>query len=339
MGHAHSHAAIRSAVEVVNRRAVPRYSLPPSMSFYYLVSGFRLASEVELPTLQPVPAFERVDINFTLDSATVPSPSDWFLERRLPHSTRPFMLTARLSGGEYVMRLGDGVHFAVSADGGRIRAFRNETRPDVLEQLLLDQVLPQVMQLHGRYALHASSVALDGLGFAFVGPSGQGKSTLASAFVPPGLLLGDDCLALRVAGATVDVLPSYGSVRLCSDAVAELAASRPLAPASSRMTWKSRLPLPAAIAEVPLRRIFILARSEVVAIEPMSRAAAVAELAKQVHRLDPQRRAALLGEFQFLADVAERVPVSWLAYPHDFTRLGELRGAVLADLGVTPSTG
>lgn len=72
----------------------------------------------------------------------------------------------------------------------------------------------------GDLILHASGIALDGKGYAFVGPSGVGKSTLAGLLKDePGVtVLGEDQLVLRYLGDTFWIFgtPWHQDRSLCS---------------------------------------------------------------------------------------------------------------------------
>jgi hypothetical protein len=72
------------------------------------------------------------------------------------------------------------------------------------ERLVLGQALPLAALLRGRELLHASAVCLDDRAVAFLGPSGAGKTTIATQLVARGArLLTDDVLAVTTDDATI----------------------------------------------------------------------------------------------------------------------------------------
>jgi hypothetical protein len=72
------------------------------------------------------------------------------------------------------------------------------------ERLVLAQALPLAAVLRGMEVLHASAVCLDGRVLAFLGPSGAGKTTIATRLLARGAeLVTDDVLAVSVAEGTV----------------------------------------------------------------------------------------------------------------------------------------
>lgn len=317
------------------KRAVVLASADGAMSrFQYHVDGAVLFSTVELPTLgaQSFASEAGATIQFDVEVSHGPTQNvEWFVERMPPGFDTPVMSTGRTADG-YLVRIRGGADFAVSRDGSRIVAYQAGLPIDVIEQLLLDQLLPQVLHLRGEPTLHASCVSVGDVAVAFVGRSGDGKSTLASALVPPGKLLADDCLALRRAGSTMLALPSYGSVRLREDS-AELTGRRVgLHPASSRTTWKLRLPLPQSASGLPLRRLFLLERAATPRIEAISAGEAFSQLLQHVHRLDPENEHALRREFETLADLTSLVRVCRLGYPRQYATLDEVTRSLGAEL-------
>jgi hypothetical protein len=303
------------------------------MRMHYYVSGIVLASDVQLPTLAPNESTRdrTAEVTFEIERSVPPTEGvEWFLDRLPPGFATPAMSTARFRDG-YLLRFPDVAQFWVKRDGTRIVAYDPGLPLDVIEQLLLDQVLPQALHLRGECSFHASSVAIDGAGVAFVGQSGDGKSTMAASLVPPGVLLTDDCLAVRRSGGELLALPSYSSVRLRSDSAERNRSGEPLPLASSRTPWKHRLPLSFATSPVPLRMIFLLQRGEAISIRACAPGEAFGELAKHVHRIDPSDRVGLQRELDVLADVTALVPVRRLTYPREFAVLDEVVRRVLEE--------
>ena len=221
------------------------------MTFLYRLGGVTLGTTSPLTTMTPFAENGTPDIEFATSDAPPPAVDGWFLERTREGFERPFMSTARLDEG-YLLRIEE-THFWLRRDGGRIVAYPGGLAFDAVEQLLLDQVLPQALHLRGRFTLHASAVVTEGVALAFVGQSGDGKSTLASAFVPPDTLLSDDSLTLEARDHDIVAFPGYPSVRLREDSAERFGGQ--LEQASTRMTWKRRVPLTLAANEATLRRI------------------------------------------------------------------------------------
>ncbi|MDF5728088.1 MAG: serine kinase [Rhizonema sp. PD38] len=94
---------------------------------------------------------------------------------------------------------------------------------DVLRPYILGPMFAVLLRQRGLLILHASSVAINDEAIAFLGHSGWGKSTLASAFYNQGYsLLTDDLMAIQVEGRHPITFPGYPYVRLLPDSAASL---------------------------------------------------------------------------------------------------------------------
>lgn len=78
----------------------------------------------------------------------------------------------------FLVSVSQRAQFFVSADGDEIRRL-NISEPGLEEAVLLGPVMTLALALQGLFTLHASAVAVDGVGVCFLGESGAGKSTAA----------------------------------------------------------------------------------------------------------------------------------------------------------------
>jgi hypothetical protein len=206
---------------------------------------------------------------------------------------------------------------------------------DVVEQLLVDQVLPRAMQLLGRPCLHASAIVLDALdgALALLGPSASGKSTLAAALSQAGALLSDDCVASECRPDGVWAYPGYPSIRLWPNAAAAVEGSTEGLPVASQRAPKLRVRRPAAGCPVKLRRLVLLEPGAVaLARQRLTPGAAALALPLGVHRLDLTRPDLLRCEFALLTALARHVEVVRLRFRHDLSQLEALLAAVTTPL-------
>lgn len=112
-----------------------------------------------------------------------------------------------------------------------------------LGHLLVDTVLPMHFAVSGELVLHASSICLgegsDRFAVLFVGESGAGKSTTATACALAGAtLLGDDFAMVKVSRADASVIPGNVGVRLWEDSALALLpghSGRPVAQYTSKV--------------------------------------------------------------------------------------------------------
>jgi hypothetical protein len=187
-----------------------------------------------------------------------------------------------------------------------------------LRHLLLDQVLPLVLHLRGRLALHASAVHVPRFGaIAFAGPAGAGKSTIAAALALRGCpIVADDCLVFSQSRDVVEVVPGYPGVRLWPDAARSL---RIDAGRDGRVAHYTRKQRPALgrrrfhADATPLRTLFVLGRrrgagqaSRMRMLGARDRIMSLVPYAWLIDVADPARLAVV---FDQICDVALRVPV------------------------------
>lgn len=93
----------------------------------------------------------------------------------------------------------------------------------LMRTAILGPILCILLRQRGLLVIHASCVNINNKGVAFMGGSGWGKSTLATAFHTQGYdVLTDDVLAIKVEKHQAIVYPSYPQFKLCLDAATSL---------------------------------------------------------------------------------------------------------------------
>ncbi len=216
-----------------------------------------------------------------------------------------------------------------------------KTSPETIRYLFLDQIIPPLLNLRGRDALHASAVRTTSGACAFIGPSGRGKSTLAAAFHVAGYpVLCDDCLLLKDDPDRVLVEPAYPGLRLWDDGLeVVLGAARSTLPVC-HYNSKRRVSTPESgdCASLPLRAVYALVGYEdgdpltAPLIEPLSIREAFMKLVECAFRFDLADRAMILRQMRMLERVAKEVPVRRLRLPEDLGVLPAARELILQDL-------
>lgn len=245
-------------------------------------------------------------------------------------------------GGDYLLRVFDRVSFLIRFGERRIEAYAPEGYPqNTIAHLLLDQVIPRVLCHQGRSVLHASSVLLrDGRAIAFSGPSGRGKSTLATAFHNAGhQVLADDCLLLQQKGESVLAISAYSSLRLWPDSLAALAGEASLQnePVSEMAHYSRKKQLlfntadeSASASPVELSALFLLHEpgaglpGEDVLITAASGSAALMGLIEASFALDVVDRNSIQRNFETVGQLANYLPVFGLSYQRDYNKLPQV---------------
>lgn len=143
--------------------------------------------------------------------------------------------------------------------------------PLYVSAIVTGELFSVLLRQRGLLVLHGSGVARDGQAIGFVGESGWGKSTLASALVDRGWsLLTDDLLVVQGLGADTTapvpptppvVIPTHPSMRLSSEAIERVdATDRTVVGQAHALTSKLRVDHGDAFSDAPtpLSRLFVL---------------------------------------------------------------------------------
>lgn len=324
----------------------------PSIPLRYRAYGLTLASDVPLPELPPPlrASGDDVDIHVSLgQSEPFPKPTGPFRLRRNA-SGQAWLSWAKTEPG-YLLRFSHLATFHLDRSGhtvaGRPRAASTDS---TLRHLLLDQVLPLALTLHGQQALHATAVLTPAGVCAFAGPAGTGKSTLAASFHCAGIpAISDDCLVLEPESDRIYARPAYPGVRLWDDSLKALGAARGQALPVAHYMSKRRPVLnghhiPFSSGRRPLAGIYLLHRHtgrpagrknapSDMRIVPLSQQEAFHALLPSSFLLDSTDRAGLRRQFQWLQQVVSAVPVRRLHLSSGFRALRSIRAMILADLG------
>ena len=182
----------------------------------YSLYGLVLRSEIKLTYAGVEPA-DAPDIVIAVRSAewfdgirsriaVLDCSSGWYEHADLPDSS------------EY-LRWPSLFEFVVSADGVEIAAQCLDTNQlESFQTYLLSWVVSCALLKQGYEPLHGTAVIVDGKAVALLGTSGQGKSTLAAAFLHAGYgVLTDDLLMIRRMDGVFHAFPGPPRVKLFPD--------------------------------------------------------------------------------------------------------------------------
>jgi hypothetical protein len=256
---------------------------------------------------------------------------------------------AKISSG-YLLHFPHLADFVYNTSSDSIRCIPHaETPPHTLHHLLLDQVLPLVLNYKGKEVLHGAAVVTPYGACAFVGPTGAGKSTLAASFLAAGYpVLTDDCVVLESRGRDIMAIPSYPGLRLWDDAITALFGSTgyyaPVAHYTPKQRFTAALSaIPFCSSGVPLAGIYVLGTSDAEhaplastpEMHPLSVREALMTLLSLAFKLDIQDHRMLTREFDFLHRLVTHIPVRRLIVPDSFATFPAVQAAILHDLALS----
>jgi hypothetical protein len=233
-----------------------------------------------------------------------------------------------------VLRFHEAGDFLVKTD--RIEGCVPEAARDLAELRFLGPVLSYWFERRGLPTIHASAVAVDGQGIAFISRHGGGKSGLAAAMVRAGAsLLTDDLLVVDEVDGRWEARPAYPEMRMWPDEAAHFAGPPERLPRVQRDSAKRRVTVGGEgfgsfrDASTPLACIYLASRRQETAggieVQPVSRSEALIELVRHSFSARLVEAAGLQpARLDRLARLVRRVPVRHLSYPSGFDRLPEV---------------
>jgi hypothetical protein len=148
-----------------------------------------------------------------------------------------------------------------------------EIDEQVLRSCILGSAFSVLLQLRGYLVLHASAVILQERAVAFIGFSGAGKSTTASAFLSCGYpVITDDVLAVQFSQGQPEAIPSYPVIKLLPDAVSALGQEGSDLPLLHRTSAKriQTFDYDTLKPAYPLQKIYLLSKGDHHEIEPLA---------------------------------------------------------------------
>jgi len=249
---------------------------------------------------------------------------------------------AALPDGSAYRRWRDLFEFLVTADARRIYAGAVTGVEDeaMLAYLLVDALSFSMVRL-GWEPLHATAVLTDHGVAAFLGNSGDGKSTLAALLLRHGCtLVTDDMLVLVRDRCGWVAEPGPPRLKLYRDMADHLLGSGEVRVAMNPETTKLIIPLPGsqcAAERHMLRNVYILnepTRDEPhrPVIQRLSPAAAFPRLLAHTAGHYPTEGPRLKRQFEFATMVVRKIPIKTLSYRREEAQMAALKDAVLADM-------
>ncbi|WP_026733934.1 hypothetical protein [Fischerella sp. PCC 9605] len=167
----------------------------------------------------------------------------------------------------------------------------------LIRTLLLGPVLCVLLRQRGLLVIHASCIDINNKGVAFMGGSGWGKSTLATAFHNHGYsVLTDDVLPIQLEGRQAIVFPAYPQFKVFPEALSSLGhdtkSLSPIYQNAPKLSYKftrgfQQTPL-------PLQRIYVLDKGSEHAITKIQPQEAFVELVRHTRAMN------LLTEKEFV---------------------------------------
>lgn len=311
------------------------------MTLYCYADQF-IESQIPLAELSIAPPGSPTDRNFNFRRLTAPPPElkniKW-VNQCGPKSSQPYQYIA-YSDNKFFLRYTDHADFVISKSGRQLEVWPHpDATNETLRHLLLDQVLPRVLDHQGQLVIHAGSTLVGNSAIAFVGDTGAGKSTLTANFHINGYpLLSDDGLLINPSATGTMALATYPSLRLWPDTISSLYTQNPHVAPVTHYSDKLRVVMEESdrpmIAPLHLAAIYLLAapvrpNQETISDTLLGPSEACISIIANSFQLDAGDKNRAAERLKRAAIVSRSVPVFRLEYERHFSTLQDIRSIIL----------
>lgn len=291
----------------------------------YRAFGLTVIAEIELPELSPAERTSQEKADVVVKRGTVNRPTGIDSETTFHYeSSEEYLLLYPAAD----VLIKDGRQIVVDP--------AQKTPAEVIRHLVLGPAFNYLLHQRNVLVLHASVVAIDGTAVAFVGDSGQGKTTTASAFLRDGhRVLSDDVAAITFESGSPAVRSGYPSIKLDPALVAQfdLDVEEPsqICPNRDRHFYGLRHDQPSE--PIPLERVYLLQDGDALEIASIPSQEQLMELIRNTYIV------AILGgegeasaNFSQCATLKRTTDVRKLHRPRNLDVLSDVVEAVTADI-------
>ncbi|HEX7296218.1 MAG TPA: hypothetical protein VF251_10725 [Pyrinomonadaceae bacterium] len=317
------------------------------MNHSHSAFGLQISANLAIPTLPIVAPARATDVVVYLGDLpswlqdAMPTAKIRIVGPSFDSSGTPTRILWELKdGSHFYYRYQDGTEFVLDNAGTKVWArWPNTLSLEDTATYLLGPIFGFLLRLRGYVCLHASAVSFRGRVAAFLGPAGEGKSTLAAAFAELGFaIVSDDVTVLVDRFDEFLVTPAYPCVRLWSDSVSGLYGKDAKLPLLTPNWDKLYLDLSKngyrfQGQTLPLAAIYLLERrTGGPCVQQLSANEKIIALVGNSYGnflLDREMRK---SEFDVVTRLTTRVPVRRLSYPSNINSLTQTCDLVIRDL-------
>ncbi len=301
-----------------------------------------VTSRIALPGLRRAVRTSCADWRIVRGPQRLPVRGPWTQTWYLPGSRAVWGRVGRLADRRHLIVVTGVGQFVVNA-ATRTIAWRpiRGVSADIVGSLLVSQVLPYAASSHD-LVLHAGAVDTPDGAVLLIGPTGVGKSTIATwaARQPEHRLIADDAVVLRRRGRAWFCVPEPGSIRLRRDVIGVLPVGSAAARSTHPANGKTVIDVAGAGFARALRPRRVTAacllerarRTDSSRVMPVRTAEAVVRLVQSQFALALDEPAILRENFDRLTGLVRGLPVVSVSVPRRTDGVSEVWRAIAGSL-------
>lgn len=207
-----------------------------------------------------------------------------------------------------------------------------------IRHLVLNHVIPLVLNLKGIETIHASSILTQNGVVGFVGESGFGKSTIAAWLINYGqTLLSDDALPILLEPEGICTISGPPEINLRYHLLSNLKVFNSVICKFPHKACFALNKKQHVEGKFPLKNIYFLKPDEKIRhikINEMKKTEALVCLLKQTYRLDIEDKLMLKRQLHTLEKIVNNIPAKVLFYPKAMPDPEKICLLLLKDIGV-----
>jgi hypothetical protein len=316
-------------------------------SHCYAIYGMHVQSDIRLPVV-PLPSGDtrppHLVFRLSEPGRSAPEPEGPVVARSYCEHGDLIGVRSLGPGGNWIQIPGIGM-FHIAPNARHVNVYPEaEVEEQILGLVLAGQISIFILYQMGYPCLHASAVLTERGAIAFLGPKGQGKSTMAASFLRRGAsLLTDDALPLKQQEDGIYGIPSLPIMKLWRETARCALQLKEELPNLAADLEKKLLTLDGRFQYAPaparLRAVYVLARYDpvttdgaAITIQPLRPREAFAAILAQItgsRLLQPAEGPCFLTLYTRLLAQA---PVRQLRFPSGFEHEEAVHAQIGADL-------
>lgn len=287
--------------------------------FFYYAHGLNISSEIPFPELIKKKSTTDFDVNIRIGQ------TDLLQEHDFKECYLNSMIKVWFSTNQTKLFWEDKEVCSIINSKEIVINPLTNLEENLIRLIILGYSIALILHQKRRLVLHANAVEVNGGAVAFLGHSGQGKSTISLALHRKGYnLLSDDILSVEVDKYNYPLIfPSFPRIKLWPEVIENINKNPESFPPLHFNTNKRSYNLTDAfpLISMPLKAIYIIKNGQVIDIKEVNPKKAFIEIIKSSYCYPTFDFIDISENFNQCAKVVNDVPVKILKFKHSFDDL------------------